>query len=84
VDEVWLRLEEGKTTLRSLVADVFRELAKLNPQSTVHARTLYHAVNVVRRLPPAPIFTELAQQPCYIHVGDLYYRFEEAQWTENR
>jgi hypothetical protein len=84
VDEVWLRLEEARAPLRGLVADVFRELAKLNPQSTVHARTLYHAVNVVRRSPPAPIFAELARQPYYVHVGDLYYRFEEDQWMENR
>jgi hypothetical protein len=84
VDELWLRMNEQRTPLEALVADVFRELAKLNPQSTVHARTLYHAVNVVRRLPPAPIFAELLKRPYYSHVGDLYYRFDEAQWTENR
>lgn len=84
VDDIWLRLEENKSPLPSLVVDVFRELAKLNPQSTVHARTLYHAVNVVRRIQPGPIFAELATQSYYSHVGDLYYRFDEAKWTENR
>lgn len=84
VDEIWLRLDENKTPLSQIVADVFRELAKLNPQSTVHARTLYHAVNVVRRVPPAPVFHELVQQPYFFHMGDLYYRFDEAKWMENR
>jgi hypothetical protein len=84
VDELWLRMNEQKTPLETLVADVFRELAKLNPQSTVHARTLYDAVNVVRRLPPAPVFAELLKRPYYSHVGDLYYRFDEAKWTESR
>jgi hypothetical protein len=84
VDELWLRMNEQKTPLAALIADVFRELAKLNPQSTVHARTLYCAVNVVRRLPPAPVFGELMKRPYYAHVGDLYYRFDEVKWTESR
>jgi hypothetical protein len=84
IDELWLRLEEQKIPLERLVADVFRELAKLNPQSTVHARTLYCAVNVVRRIPPGPVFSELMERPYYSHMGDLYYRFDEGQWTENR
>jgi hypothetical protein len=84
IDDLWLRLEEQKNPLERLVADVFRELAKLNPQSTVHARTLYGAINVVRRTPPGPIFTELMERPYYSHMGDLYYRFDEGQWTENR
>ncbi len=50
IDDVWLRLEEQKSPLDRLVADIFRELADMNPQSTVHARTLYSAINVVRRI----------------------------------
>jgi hypothetical protein len=84
VDELWLRMNEQKTPLEALIADVFRELAKLNPQSTVHARTLYCAANVVRRLPPVPVFAELMKRPYYSHVGDLYYRFDEVKWTESR
>jgi hypothetical protein len=84
VDALWLRMNEQKTPLETLIADVFRELAKLNPQSTVHARTLYSAANVVRRLPPAPVFAELMKRPYYSHVGDLYFRFDEVKWTESR
>jgi hypothetical protein len=84
VDDLWLRMNEQKNPLEAVIADIFRELAKLNPQSTVHARTLYAAVNVVRRVPPAPVFAELLKRPYYSHVGDLYYRFDEAKWTENR
>ncbi len=84
VDELWLRMNEQKIPLETLIADVFRELAKLNPQSTVHARTLYNAVNVVRRLPPDSVFSELMKRPYYLHVGDLYYRFDEVKWTETR
>jgi len=65
-----------------LVADVFRELAKLNPQSAVHAKTLYAAVNVARRSPPGPIFAELVSHPYYLLVGDAYWRFDQSHWTE--
>lgn len=80
VDEVWLKSQSWP--FHRLVADVFRELAKLNPQSAVHAKTLYAAVNVARRSPPGPIFAELVSHPYYAHVGDAYWRFDQSQWTE--
>jgi hypothetical protein len=82
LDEAWLRGEQRRWPLERLILHVFRELAKLNPQSAVHAQALYSAVNVVRRLPPAPIFTELVTRSHYSHVGDLYWRFEEAAWSQ--
>jgi hypothetical protein len=80
VDEVWQRSQLGP--FQRLVADIFRALAKLNPQSAVHAKTLYAAVNVARRSPPGPIFAELATRPYYALVGDAYWRFDQTQWTE--
>jgi hypothetical protein len=81
LDEAWLRGSQRKMPVDRLVAHVFRELAKLNPQSAVHAQALYSAVNVIRRMPPAPVFTELATQPYYLHVGDLYWRFDDSAWS---
>ncbi len=80
VDEVWLRSQT--VPFPRLVADVFRELAKLNPQSAVHAKTLYSAVNVARRGPPGPIFAELVSHPYYLLVGDDYWRFDQSHWTD--
>jgi hypothetical protein len=80
LDEVWLRSQS--LPFPRLVADVFRELAKLNPQSAVHAKTLYAAVNAARRSPPEPIFAELVARPYYSLVGDAYWRFDQSQWTE--
>jgi hypothetical protein len=82
VDEVWLRADNNHLPFDRLVAEAFRELAKLNPQSTVHAKTLYSAVNVTRRCTPEPIFAELTTRPYYIHVGDFYYRFDESRWSD--
>lgn len=82
LDEAWLRGNQREMPLDRLVVHVFRELAKLNPQSAVHAQSLYSGVNVIRRLPPAPIFTELTIRPYYVHVGDLYWRFDETTWSQ--
>jgi hypothetical protein len=80
LDEAWLRGSQRNLPLDRLVAYVFRELAKLNPQSAVHAQALYSGINVMRRLPPGPIFAELVTRPYYVHVGDLYWRFEDSAW----
>jgi len=80
IDEVWEKSQH--LPFGRLVANVFRELAKLNPQSAVHAKTLYAAVNVARRTPPEPIFDELVKQPYYALVGDAYWRFDQSRWTE--
>lgn len=82
VDSVWQKYQD--MPFHRLVADVFRELAKLNPQSAVHAKTLYAAVNVVRRCPPSALFTELVTRPYYVHVGDAYWRFDQTAWTESQ
>lgn len=83
VDQVWQRMAERKPALQKVVADMFRELAKLTTQSAVHARSLYSAVNVIRRTPPGPIFAELVSRPYFVHVGDAYWRFDDSAYSES-
>lgn len=73
LDPVW----EKKRSFENLVALVLRELAKSNPQGHVHAQELYAAVNLVRRVPPAPLFALLESSPVFNHVGDLHFRLNE-------
>lgn len=73
LDPVW----EKKTHFDELVVAVMRELVKSNPQGHVHAQELYAAVNLVRRVPPAPIFALLAAHPIFKHVGDLHFRLNQ-------
>jgi hypothetical protein len=75
VDQVWVEAEEKGYPVTQIMYDVFPELAKLNPQGTVHAKTLYSAMNIVRRLPPAPIFAVLMQDMAFLPVGDNYWLF---------
>ncbi len=73
LDPFW----ERARPFEEIVLAMMHELTKLNPQGHVHAQELYAAVNLVRRVPPAPLLAFLASQPRFIHVGDLHYRLEE-------
>lgn len=73
LDPVW----EKRRSFEDLLLIVMKELSKSNPQGHVHAQELYAALNLVRRVPPAPIFAMLASSPAFTHVGDLHFRLNE-------
>jgi len=75
LDPLWAK----NRSFEDLVVIVMRELTKLNPQGHVHAQELYAALNLVRRIPPAPLFALLASRPRFVHVGDLHFRLEEKE-----
>jgi len=70
---LWDRVREQGFPLNQLIADTFPELAKLSPQGTVHAATLYSAVNTVLRTPPGPLLAALVTTGEYAPVGDNYW-----------
>jgi hypothetical protein len=74
VDALWVTGDTSPRGLGDLMRDMMSELARLTPQRTVHAKTLYSAINVVRRCPPGPIFTTLVARPEFEHVGGPYWR----------
>ena len=77
VDQLWL--QSNQRPFEKLVADMIREMSKLTPQGHVHAQELYSAVNIVRRVPPGPLFALLATKPEFVHVGDLHFRLGELE-----
>jgi hypothetical protein len=79
LDHVWERTHKERVPFERIVVNTVRELAKLNPQSHVHASELYAAVNIVRRCPPGPILALLASRPWFVHVGDLHFRFDDSE-----
>jgi hypothetical protein len=81
LDEAWMRGSQRSLPMDQLIAYIFRELARLTPQSAVHAQSLYSGVNVFRRMSPAAVFSELVSRPYYEHVGDLYWRFDQKAWA---
>ena len=65
--------QERGRSIDELVADVFLELVKLTPSATVHAKTVYTAVNVLRRCPPGEVFAALFRDPAFVTTGDGYW-----------
>ncbi len=79
LDEACKKIQKERIPFERLVVNTVRDLAKLNPQSHVHASELYAALNIIRRCPPGPILALLASRPWFIHVGDLHYRIDESE-----
>jgi len=73
MEQLWARIHQEGVSLSTLVAKVFPELAKLSPQGTVHAATLYSAINTALRTPPGPLLAELIVTGKYAPVGDNYW-----------
>ena len=46
VDQIWIKSEEEKWSLAYTMVKLFPQLARLSPQNTVHAKTIYSAVNM--------------------------------------
>ncbi len=83
IDALWRRADSNQRSVASLLGEIFPELAALNPQNSVHAKTLYSAINMLRRLPPGPVFAELVRHPAFQPVGDHYWRFDSARWQNS-
>lgn len=67
-------------TLASIIAEVMPSLASANPQQTVHAKTIYSAVNMLRRVTPGAVFAELVRHSAFVSVGDQYWQFDRSRW----
>jgi hypothetical protein len=74
LDAIARRGDSAGRSLVSWMMELFPELANLTPQKTVHAKTLYSAVNMVLRMPPGPLFAELVQNAAFQPVGDHYWQ----------
>jgi hypothetical protein len=82
IDSAWNDAKLQQKPLLTLLRQIFPELAKLNPQGAVHAKTLYSAVNAVRRCAPGPVFHELSVQACFIPMGHGYWTYDASIETK--
>jgi len=73
IDKVWQQVNDRSTYMPDVLEQLLPELAKLSPQGNVHARTLYAAINLLRRTPPGPLFAALITQSKFRAMGDGYW-----------
>ncbi len=64
-------------SLTTLLEDIFPELAKLVPGGRVHAKTLYSAVNLLRRTPPRAALSAIVESRAFTSVGGGYFVLNE-------
>jgi hypothetical protein len=74
VDAAFQAAQQQRKSLLSILRSIIPSLGALTPQGTVHAKTVYSAVNVLRRCPPGPIFATLVANPDFQNVGGDYWK----------
>ncbi|MBZ0291988.1 MAG: hypothetical protein K8L99_05400 [Anaerolineae bacterium] len=79
VDRLFEITQQQKRTLFSILRVVVPGLGRLTPQGTAHAKTIYSAVNAVKRCPPGPIFATLVASPEFENVGGHYWKLSDDQ-----
>ena len=80
VDLLFRSGENQRRSLATLLAQIMPSLGESGPQNAVHAKTLYSAVNMLRRTTPGAIFAELVRHPAFQTVGDQYWLFDPQKW----
>jgi hypothetical protein len=76
VDELVQAEAERERSLDDLVRSVFLLLVELSPNGMVHSKTLYVAVNVLRRCSPGLVFSVLFRLPEFVTAGDGYWIYQ--------
>ncbi len=70
---------QAKLPLGELVEEIFPELAKLSSAGTVHAKTLFSAVNFVRRAGPRAVLSVLTDNRALTSNGGGYFVLNEGK-----
>lgn len=79
VDALFEANQQQKRPLAAILRSIIPSLGRLTPQGTAHAKTIYSAVNAVKRCPPGPIFATLVANPDFQNVGGDYWKLSDEQ-----
>lgn len=72
------KTQKNQRSLTSILKMLIQPLGRLTPQKTVHVKTLYSAVNILRRCPPGPIMATLNANPDFENVGGHYWKLTDS------
>jgi hypothetical protein len=71
-------LQQGRKTLVAILKLVIPALTRLSPQGVSHFKTVYSAVNVLRRTPPGLLMATLNANPEFENVAGHYWKLSDA------
>jgi hypothetical protein len=75
--ETAAQLARPQRSLAVLLEEIFPELAKLSGAGHVHAKTLYSAINLIRRAGPRTVMGALTESRAFTSVGGGYFVLNE-------
>ncbi|MDX2078317.1 MAG: hypothetical protein SFZ02_17925 [bacterium] len=74
LDQLVKNAQTGKKSLTGILKMLLPPLGKLSPQGAAHIKTVYSAVNLLRRCPPGPIMATLEANPDFTSFGGEYWK----------
>jgi len=74
LDKLVKNAQTGKKSLTGILKMLLPPLGKLTPQGAAHIKTIYSAVNLLRRCPPGPIMATLEANPDFTSFGGEYWK----------
>lgn len=78
VDALYESTQQQRKPLVTVIHNIITALASLNPQGFVHAKTIYSAVNVIKRCPPGPIFATLEANLDFRNMGGQNWKLKDS------
>ncbi len=78
IDKIWSETRARGDSPLEIMTQIMPSLIKLSPQGTVHAKTIYSAVNVLKRVAPGPVFALLSKRAEFVSMGGGYWTFDPA------
>ena len=77
IDELVATTRKQRQTITAMMKMLIPGIAQLNPQGTAHVKSIYSALNVLRRCPPGPLMATLVANPDFEYVGDNYWKLAD-------
>jgi len=71
-------LQQSRKALPAVLKLLLPALTRLSPQGVSHFKTIYSAVNVLRRTPPGLLMATLNANPDFENVAGHYWKLSDA------
>jgi hypothetical protein len=77
VEALAQNMTQSRRTLAAILKALIPPLARLSPQNVAHIKTIYAAVNVLRRTPPGLLMATLNANPDFEDVAGVYWKLSD-------
>lgn len=75
IDLLWESAAKNSRSVSSLLIHILPELMRFTSQGTVHIKTIYSAVNILKRCSPGVLMQELIKDDAFISMGHGYWTY---------